>query len=194
MDTFDLPDWDTSETVLVEEGNAAIRKFAARHPNEQCSFFAFSVDYCFGDIAICFDTIDNSILHARRHEAQATKSRAAAFAGERGWENAKYYIQRDRLCSHSPHTANFKYPDFATLRFPEWEEYYSRNRLPESPDPLGHVIVILHKAICRMSASRTFDQLTISSPFRVGAEFPRDDLGLVVMKLLNWPPHQGPRA
>jgi hypothetical protein len=194
MDMLKEPDWDAAEALLIEEGSRAIENFSAKNPAELCSFFAFSVDYCFGDVVICFDTNDNSLLHAKRHEARTLKSWDGALCGERGWENAQYYIQRDRLCSYNPHTADFKYPDFARLHFSDWEGYFGNDQLPEHPAPLGHVIVLMHKVICKLVETRSFDGLAMSSPFRVGVEFPRDDLGLVVMRLLNWPSHQGPRV
>src|SRR5262245_56232197 len=76
----------------------------------------------------------------------------------------------------------------------DWQAYFESDQLPERPDPMGHVIVLIHKAISKLTASGCFDRLMMSSPFRVGAEFPRDKLGLVVMRLLNWPPHHGPRV
>jgi len=194
MDMFKMPNWDATEALLIEEASRAIEHFSARNATDLCSFFAFSVDYFFGDVVICFDTIDNSLLYAKRQEIQTLKARDAALCGERGWENAIYYIQRDRLCSYNPHTADFKYPDFARLHISDWEEYFGNDQLPERPDPLGHVIVLMHKAISKLVATRAFDRLKMVSPFRVGVEFPRDELGLVVMKLLNWPLHQGPRV
>ena len=194
MDILEEPDWNAAEARLIEEGSRAIENFSAMQVTEKCSFFAFSVDYCCGDVAICFDANDNSLLHAKRHEARTLKARDAALGGARGWENALYYIQRDRLCSYNPRTAEFKYPDFATLHFAGWEEYFGSDQLPERPDPFGHVIVLMHKAITKLVATQKFERLAMTSPFRVGVEFPRDSLGLVVMGLLNWPSHQGPRV
>lgn len=188
------PDWDAAEALLIEESRRAIENFSAKHGAELCSFFAFSIDYCFGDVAICFDTNDNSLLHAKRHEARILKARDAILGGERGWENAQFYIQRERLCSYNPHTADFTYPDFASLHCSDWEAYFGNDQLPERPDPLGHVIVLMYKVVSKLVAACSFDRLALSSPFRVGVEFPRDDLGLIVMRVLNWPSHQGSRV
>jgi hypothetical protein len=193
-DILNEPDWNAAEAVLVEKSRSAIEHFATQHPAELCSFVAFSVDYCFGEVVICFDTYDNSLLHAKRYEARTLKTWNGVLCEDRGWENAHYYIQRDRLSSHNPHTADFKYHHFARLHFSEWEAYFGNDQLPESPDPLGHVIVLLHKVISKLVAAHSFDQLKMTSPFRVGAEFPRDDHDLIVMRLLNWPSHQGPRV
>lgn len=189
-----MPDWDAAQALLIEEGGRAIESYSAKHAAELCSFFAYSIDYCFGDVVICFDTIDNSLLYAKRHEAETLRARDAVLRGESGWENAEYYVQRELLCSYNPHTADFKYPDFVRLHLSDWEGYFLNDQRPERPDPLGRVVVLMHKVIGKLVAAHCFDRLTMAQPFRVGVEFPRDDLGLVVMKLLNWPSHQGPRV
>src|SRR5215470_3964574 len=124
MDMLKEPDWDAAQSLLVEEGRRAIKNFSATHGAELCSFFAFCVDYCFGDVVICFDTYDNSLLHAKRNEVRTLKAWDAAFSGERGAENARDHLLRRRLCSYNPHTAEFKYPNFAKVHFPDWEAYF----------------------------------------------------------------------
>jgi hypothetical protein len=193
MNILKEPNWDAAQALLVEEGNRAIEKFSATHAAELCSFFAFCVDYCFGDVVICFDTYDNDLLHAKRNEYQTLKAWDAAFSGERSGGNAKDQLLRRRLCSHNPHTAEFKYPNFATLNFSDWEPYFLNELHPEHPDPLGHVIALMHNVVNELVSSRSFDRLALSSPFRIGVEF-SEELGLVVMRLLNWPLHRGPRV
>jgi hypothetical protein len=89
MDMLKAPDWDAAQALLVEESRRAIENFSAKHATELCSFFAFCVVYCFGDVVICFDTYDNSLLHAKRNEVQTLRAWDAAFSGERSAENAK---------------------------------------------------------------------------------------------------------
>jgi hypothetical protein len=193
VDMYTEPDWDAAQATLVEECKRAIENFSVKHPAEVCSFFALCVDYCFGDVVICFDTYDNSLLHAKRNEVQTLKAWNAAFNDDGGWKNAKDHLLRRRICSYNPHTAEFKYPSFATVHFSDWEEYVLNEQRPEHSDPLGHVIVLMHKVISELIASRSFDRVALSSPFRIGVEF-AEELGLVVMRLLNWPHHQGPRV
>jgi hypothetical protein len=187
------PDWNASQVRLVEEGMRAIQDFSAKHSAELCSFFAFCVDYCYGDVVICFDTYDNSLLHAKRNEVQTLKVWDSKFIGERSVQIARGLLLRRRLCSHSPYTAEFKYPNYATVHFSDWEEYFMDEQRPEHPDPLGYVIVLMHKVVRELVLSRSFDELRMSSPFRIGVEF-AEEVGLVVMRLLNWPSHQGPRV
>jgi hypothetical protein len=187
------PDWRAAQALLVEESKRAIENFSARHATELCSFFAFCVDYCFGDVVICFDTYDNSLLHAKRNELQTLKTWDNAFSNGRGVETAKSYLFSRKLCSYNTLTAEFKYPSIAKVHFPDWEAYFLNEQRPEHPDPLGYVIVLMHRVISELASSRSFDGLALSSPFRIGAEF-AEELGLVVMRLLNWPSHQGPRV
>jgi hypothetical protein len=193
MSVLKEPDWDAAEALLIEECIRAVENFSARYPGVTCSFFAIVADYCFGDVVLCFDTYDNNLLQAKRHEARTLKERDAVLRDERGWENAKYFIQREQLCDHTPHTAEFKYPNLTKLHFPEWEDYFGNDQLPEHPDPMGHVVVMLHKVVSKLVETGCFNRLAMSSPFRVGAEFPRDECGLIILRLLNWPSHQGPR-
>ena len=75
------------------------------HSAELCSFFAYSVDYCYGNVVICFDTFDNGLLHAKRHEVHTVKEWDAMLSSQKDWQNARYYLQRDKLAYHNPHTA-----------------------------------------------------------------------------------------
>lgn len=188
------PDWDAAESVLLEECRKAVDDFSMKHRDEICAFFALSIDYSFGDVSICFDTLDNSLLHAKRHQQRTLKTWDAAFAGPRGWQRAKQYIERNKLCGYGQHTAEFKYPSFATMHLSDWEEYFGSERLSEHPDPVGHVIVLVHRVVNKLVSFNSFTKLAMSSPFRVGVEFPRDEFGLVIMQLLHWPPHEGPRV
>jgi hypothetical protein len=186
MNEFKEPNWTTDTAAVVEEGRRAVAAFSTDCPLEVCSSFAFSVDYCFGSVTICFDTLENNLAKAKRHEDQTLESLDAIFLSENGWENAPYYLQRQRICTFNPHTANFRYPTFAKLHFPEWEGYFLHDQRPEHPDPLGRVIVLFYRAIRELVSTGTFDRLAMSSPFRVGVEFP-EDFGLVVLRVLNWP-------
>jgi hypothetical protein len=61
---------------------------------------------------------------------------------------------------------------------------------------MGHIIVLMHKVINEIASAPIFSGFPMASPFRFGIEFPSDsaNLGLVVMRIVNWPPHEGPRV
>lgn len=180
------PDWDAAEALLVEEASRVIEVASVEYASELLSFFAFSVDYSYGNVIICMDEYYNEIDHAKRHEADVLNARDTVLRGDRGWENARYYIERDRICSYNPYTSNFKYPNVSKIYFQEWFDYFDEE-LPESPDPSGRVLVLFHNVIARLCDNDAFGSFPKASPFRLGVEFPGDELGLVVMRLLNWP-------
>ncbi len=186
--------WDCAEYTIFEESKKAIMRFAESETSDPCSFFALSSDYVFGDITICFDTYNNSLLHAKRHDARVFTTRANAFASANSWTNARHYLQRDSIGTFPPHTSEFTFPEFATIHLPDWESHFAIDFGPENPDPIGHVIIVLHNAICRLMNAGSFECLAMSSPFYVGIEFPTVDRGITVLKILNWPPHQGTRV
>lgn len=194
MGRLKMPDWKAAQASLVAEATKAINSFVRSHPDEISSLFCFSFDHCYGDVVICVDSIDNDILHAKRHEVQILKSWNDLLSAESAWENAVYYIRRSRLVTHNPHSAEFKYPELATIHFLDWEKFFGSDEMRGKADPIGHVIVLMQRVIESMVSSQSFDSLRMSSPFRVGVEFPTDDLGLVVMRILNWPSHRGPRV
>ena len=68
-----VPNWKQSEEILFEKGKEAILRFADEHRDEVCSFFAIYSNFCYGDVAFMFDTLDNSLLQAKRHEAHLVK-------------------------------------------------------------------------------------------------------------------------
>lgn len=188
------PDWECASDTIFEESRKAIMRFAESETSEPCSCFAISSDYVFGDVTLCFDSYNNSLLHAKRHDARVSKSRSSAFASANSWTHARSILQRDAIGTFPPHTSEFTFPEFDNIHLPDWESYFASDLSSEDPDPLGHVIIVLHNAIYRLVNTGSFDCLTMSSPFHVGIEFPTDDRGITVLKILNWPPHQGPRV
>lgn len=179
------PNWELVRERIVTEGRIAINSFAQAYPSQLCCCFALAIDHCFGNLSICFDTPDNSLLHAKINSAQILQSRNAMLASENGWENAAYFLTRDTICCKNNHTANFKFPTFACIHFSDWEEYFLSEELPDNPDPLGRLIVALYKAISDLVATHAFDAIKRTSQFRVGVEFPQD-LGFVLLNVLDW--------
>src|SRR5262249_18291711 len=199
------PNWNHAQDVVVTKSQEAIARFATEHPKELCSFFALGVDYLSGDMAIDFDTLENSLTQAKRHQRQVVKDWSATFgppnreaaallamAGAkepRAWEEPRHYFEREssKIIDHSPSAGYFKYQNFARVEFPEWEQYFSSDDVPDKPDPERHVILLLYRALEKLVESNAFAKLSMASPFRVGFELADDNLGLVVTRILNWP-------
>lgn len=181
------PDWKTAETVIVERSIKCI-EVLAKHTTDVFSCFAFNCnDFDYGDVLICFDTIGNSLLHAKRHEARVLKiwdgmSRANV------WDYGESDLKHDRLCSFNPHTSDFAYSNFSRLHFTDWLEYFD-----DDLATLGDVFIMLHNVVRRLVTSRCFNQLTIASPFYIGVEFVGEPI-LIIMRTLNWPAHEGPQV
>ena len=187
MNSINEPDWQAAQARIIDGVTDSINRFAQENGDEICSFFALSVDYCFGEVFVCVDTLTNSILQARRHEARVFKARQAILATSNGWENAAYYLNRERLCTYTPDTANFAFPNITKINIDGWEEYFASDDLPDHHDPAERVFVVMHSIISSITSNGVVDQLNLSSPFQLGIEFPGDKLGLVVMKIVNWP-------
>ena len=211
-----VPDWKQSEEVLFQKGKEAIFRFAEEHPDEVCSFFAIYSDFCYGDVAFMFDTLDNSLLEAKRHEGHLVKRWQDWFDDDSqhrdprffrpAWELAYTSFSsplrgRKRIDDYNAF-GSFKYESYLVVDFADWRAYFESDEFmarvssedePRKPDPFeGNVILLIWKVIERLLHEGMFQKLTLSSPFRVGFQF--HDAELVVLRILNWPPHKGPRV
>lgn len=188
-----MPNWRHAEEVIVEEAARAILHLAGAGSGETFSVFAFTVDYCFGDVVMAVDTCDNNLLHAKRNEVQAIKTWESVFGRQDAWQSAAYYLHRHRISAHGRSVGEFRYPALRTLRFEEWESYFAKEEVCSQPNLMGHVVVLIHRVVGELVRRRSFELLTVSSPFYVGLEV-SDELELEVLRILNWPAHEGPRV
>lgn len=194
MNHVSEPDWQAAEDRIVVETTSAIERFAREHPNEVCSCLAFAVDCCYGDVVLCFDTLQNSLAQAKRHQREVLKDWELNLGKEHGWEEAEYYLTRththNRIVEYTPYPVDdFKYGSVSILHFDDWDEYFgSTERDDQERNPIGHVIVLMHNVVNRLVSSGVFEQLALSSPFRVGVDFIEvKEPGIIVMRILNWP-------
>lgn len=211
------PDWKQSEATLFEKGKEAIARFASEHPDEICSFFAIYSDFCYGEVSFTFDTLDNSLLQAKRHEQRLVRQWREWFGKEadqrdpkffrRAWELAYTTFSspvrgRQRIDDYNTFDA-FKYEAYSLVEIADWRECFENMEVSEdstgieneasSPDPFeGNVILVIWNVIERLINEDVFSQLSLSSPFRLGFRF--HDSELVVLRILNWPPHKGARV
>lgn len=184
-------DWNSSEDELYARSVRAIYQMAQEYPNEVFSFFAYRANYYYGLVSLAFDTIQNGLKTAREHHDRTVPRHAGWFGHPRAWDSARYYVSHAayRIVDYSPRAGEFKYPDFHSVNFKSWEETFRGEDLPESEASQGHVIVLLARVIDRLVDAGVFSSLQQAPLFRVGFEFEDDDLGLVVMRMLNWPEH-----
>ncbi len=176
-----------ASTRLVLACDEAVGRFAREHPGETCSFLGFAVGSCFGEVVIAFDTPANGLARARRHEALVVRSRNRTLATEFGWRNAGFHLNRLPIVAHAPSSAEFAYPEFARMHFADWEPYFLDRGTPGEADPTGKVAVLLQGVANAVVDRGLLRRLDLASPFYVGGEFAREDLGLVVLRATNWP-------
>lgn len=181
-------DWREVEDVLYGKTRAALHDFAAQHPNEEFSFFAFRADYCYGQIYLCMDTPTNSCQKAKKNYERLRATREKLFGRPGGWDGARYFVARhsDRVLEYTYTSALFQNDAFAQIHFADWEEFFRSNLNDEQYQLENHVIVLFWKVLERLLENRSFGEIKLASPFRTGFEFHDSDLGLVVVQLLNW--------
>jgi hypothetical protein len=163
-----------------------------------------------------FDTLDNSLLQAKRHEVNLVKRWREWFGDDSqqhdpqffrpAWELAYTSFSsplrsRERIDDYNVF-GNFKYEGYSTIDFADWRAYFESDEFmatdssedePRKPDPFeGNVILLIWRVMERLLNENVFQRLTLASLFRVG--FQLHDAELVVLRILNWPPHKGPRA
>jgi hypothetical protein len=178
------PDWTAAEVTLLERSAAVIRQFTEAHADEVFSTFAFTVDSDYAGVALNFDTLEHGLKEAQRAERYQIKHRNQLFAGERGWENARYYVahQTNRVDDWN-RRGSFKYELIAFVELPAWEDYF--NGSEECPELEGRIIVSLWRVVDQLVSSGVFEGLRLSSCFRVAFAFHDDEM--IPLRILNWP-------
>ena len=159
----------------------AIRACAALHPDAIFSAFAFFEDVSNGIFAAGFDTIDNSLVHAKQQESSVREIRemAAAREGRANFcenfvENRNFLIINDFNNSFS----DFKYPGILHDRVIAWID-----------DPVvtsGYLLCLAWRVIDSMVDAEVFRDVRLAAPFRLCfMTIDRDDA--IVLRILNWP-------
>src|SRR5436305_1787510 len=140
------PGWQQSEDTMFEESREVLRRFAQEHPDEVCSFFAYSVDAEYAGVGVHLDTPGNSLARAQAHQRYQVRLLNEHFARERGWESARYYVASptsridDCNLNHE-----FRHELIAFIPLPPWEDYF--NASEEAPELEGRVIVGIWRAV-----------------------------------------------
>jgi hypothetical protein len=180
-------DWNAAEMALYDRTQATLRVFAKEHDRDVFSFFAYRADYCYGQVQLCLDTVENSRRRAVENNQRIHASRKKLFDREGGWDRARYFLSRHsgRMLDYTHATGLFQYDSIEEIRFPDWEAYFRGDHYDEQYQLENRVIVLFWKILSRLVQDGVFDQLRLASPFRTGFEFRDNDLGLVVMDILN---------
>jgi hypothetical protein len=174
-------DWKDCERRLVKDCLSTIRRFASEH-REEVVFFALFSDYCYGEVAISFDTAINSATQVAEQIERVNKSRTLMFDRDKGWRDARYYISRasDRITDYAPSTTMFAHPEYGKIEFPEWKAYFRSDDFSEEYGLEDRVIVLFWRVLDSLVRQRAFELLSGEGALWVGFEFHDSPLGLIV--------------
>jgi len=161
----------------------AIQACAAEHPNDVFSTFALFENAGNGIFAAGLDTLDNSLMHAKRHEAYIRNLRAMMVQRE-GW-----LACCEQLTSEAGHPlihdfnnsfSRCKYPGIVSDRVVEWLDN------PEITS--GYLLWLSWRLIDALVDTNLFNNMRLSAPFRL-CFMNVDKEDALVLRILNWPPH-----
>ena len=183
------PDWYTVEERLVETGLSAISRFAAEHPNDLCAFFAFYTEPDVGLFGVCLDTYKNAVQAAMKNERQTFGRRQQLLKGPRPWSWAHATIDIPRIVDYTPSVGSFAQVMYMESFFEAWRAYLSSNEYPEQQkgedDYLeGNARIVIWKAIERLIKANAFENLRLTSPFRLGYQVHDDEL--IILRSIHW--------
>lgn len=130
--TMQLPNWKDVEEILFTRGKAAILQFAAEHPDEICSFFAYAWMPPAGDFSICFDRWNNAIRAAKEYEQYIITQRNKMLGQDWSWRSAHYFSTADRIVEYAPAIDLFAYSLYMDVWFDGWVEFLESDQYPQS--------------------------------------------------------------
>ncbi len=182
--------WKKAEDKLYKWSVAAIKKFASEHPDEEICFVSFDTDPVYGYVLLAFDTLENSIKSCRELEKFAVETRATNLTKTRSWACAKYQISLPVLSIFNTNSGDFKYPQYASIEFPEWQTLaesgeYPNGREHEDDYLESKVRILIWKVSERLIAKNCFRSLNLATPFMIG--YGIHDQEEVILRILNWP-------
>ncbi len=184
---FDEGDWGVFQQRLIEGTRAAIREFAARHPEETVCAFAYDCDPSAGSVLTSFNTARAEAEFVRKTHERNVRHRREVLSKPAAWSRAFYQIKANRVLPFCDRTGDFAYQDFSEIRFPEWRELFEH---PEYPEPSGGQDDYLHaraaaifvRALDLLVEDGTFGTLRLASPTLLGVAF-HDEQHCVVRML-----------
>jgi hypothetical protein len=183
-------DWTASDEHLYAASVAAIRRFAAEHPNEEVCCFAFDTEPRYGYVLIGLDTLSNNIRSVKRRESFAVEQREKMLRLPSAWQHAKYFLRSPVLTAFNTNSGDFAYSQYARVEFPEWREAAERGDYPTGPARADDYLesngrLVLWRVAERLFAGGAFATLQLASPFLV--VYGIHDQEESILRLLNWP-------
>ena len=182
--------WDIYLQQLIDGTRTAIEKFALEHPNEEVCYFAYDSEPCYGYVLTCFNTTEANRLYVPlRHEELVSRRKGQT----EKWGRRKqdyYFLRTSSVLPFCNNTGEFRYQDFAELKFPEWQQFAESESYPEFEDNdrdylLNHVAWLFGKALDTLAEDGSFEKLKLASPTLLGFAF--HDEEQYVVRLLRFP-------
>jgi hypothetical protein len=176
--------WIDAEETLFKQTRQVLGRFAENHPEEVCSFFAYTVDADFKGVGVNLETPANSLRRAQAHQRHQIQQRNEVFAEERGWERAHHIVAHySNRIEDWNHSDPFRHELFEFVALPAWEKFAQAGIEAEKLE--GRVIMSLWRVVERLVEAGAFDVLRRVPPFRVGFAFHDDEM--IVLRILDWP-------
>jgi hypothetical protein len=176
-------------SMLSELPDAILSALVAKRPGDvddpYCSFCLYE-DTSNGMIAAALDTVNNSLLHAKRKEKQVLRELSDTSARANYDELIMQYMAL-------PVYNIFEYnTSFSNMKHHIFQEYY-HELVEDTGVTRGALVRMLVSISSHLLATGAFSQMHLASPFRVGiCSWESSDMWVV--RVINWPAHSGPRV
>src|SRR5262249_53542456 len=116
------PDWNVVETRLMAFTLETIRQLATNVPHDTISTIAYYAFPASGQVALSFDTQENSLRFAKEHEEQASVRRRSMLRHDR-WEDSEYYLSSSAAQPYNDDSGSFTHEMYQEVFFEDWEPF-----------------------------------------------------------------------
>lgn len=187
-------DFKKQEDELYDFSFNALREIGSGIRDE-LSYFAFDCNPEYGEVLLCLDTIQNSIITAKNTENYITEKRKEnsydSPAFKLAW--AIHNLGNNLIGWVLPfgnNTGDFSHQGFAEYHFEDWEDFSLSDSYPgefekSEEDYLACIsTILLSNVIDRLISNNAFSELKICKPFYCGVAL-HDNIQNVV-RIINW--------
>ena len=106
------------------------------------------------------------------------------------WESAKYRLTSPVLSAFNTNSGDFAYPEYDTIKFPEWLQAAERGDYPTGSAHVDDYLesnarLVLWRVTERLVEDDAFAVLKMASPFMIG--YGTHDQEETILRFLSWP-------
>lgn len=191
---MEIPNFKQQEDELYSFTLNALKEIGSS--SKDCfSYFAFDCNPDYGEILLCLDTEENSLVTAKKRENYITSDRKKISYDSPSYqlEWAIHNIGNDlvgRVLPFGNNTGDFSHQGFTELYFENWENFSLSEECPdefeESNESYLSCIsaILLSNVIDRLISTNAFEPINTNSPFYCGIGF--HESGQKVVRIINW--------